>query len=108
MEVPAASGGHFALHGGAVEFAAIAVIIVAGVVQADAIVPQHQHPRLPAQPAGEGMLRDVRRQEGEQRARFGRGHPLDPDRIGFVDIQRLLARYRVGADERVERPLQRL
>src|SRR5262245_18551073 len=45
--------------GGAVELAAVAVVVVERLMKTQAIVPHDEHPDLPAQAAGEGGLRDV-------------------------------------------------
>ena len=57
--------------------------------------------RLPAQAAGEGVLRDVLGQELQDRRRLLRQHAFDTDGIGAVHVESLLPGDRVRAHQRM-------
>src|SRR5262249_16873015 len=66
-----------ALDGRAVHQAALAIIVVDGVVHRAAVVPHREVALAPAQPAGEFRLDGVLVEELEQRPALGRRHALE-------------------------------
>ena len=81
--------------------AQLAVVVVDRVVQGAAIVPQGQRARGPAEAAGvfraDGVLAEIVQQGGA----FLHRHVLEAQRVGDVDVERLPAGFRVGADDGV-------
>src|ERR1700729_3137862 len=90
-----------AAHRGPVQFATVALIVIVSLVNAETVIPQHKHGRLPAEPAAENGLCQMFGQIAQERSRFFRCHSFDADAIGWIDIQGLLASHGMSAHNRV-------
>src|SRR5689334_17608278 len=79
----------------------MAVIVVDGVVLRASVVPERDRPRTPAEPAAELRPRLVTEEIIEQRRAFFLRHPVEPDGVGDVDVQRAPAGLGMPADHRM-------
>src|SRR6266704_4485456 len=95
---PPPSHRHLWPDGEALHDAALAGIVVDGEMLGAAIVPYRQRARRPADAAGEFGTHRMLGEEIDERQALGLAHVAEADGVAAVDVERLAAGRRMGAE----------